>query len=213
MTALDAFPPPSEQQREFWRSQALTVAGRDLDALPVRYRSAVADDPRVLAWVQQLIEIATSGPDSWVEPMICSGPSLLLVGDVGRGKTHQAVGAARALLTSGVRCHVVMTTAADLYAAVRPRAGTDSESEFRRVAGAGVLVLDDIGAAKGSEWVEETNYRLINHRYENERPTIITTNLTPPKIPTALGERVASRIGEMATTVQLRGTDRRRGGR
>lgn len=210
---IEPLPPPSEQQREFWRSQALVSASRDVEALPIRYRSAVVDDDRVIAWVKRLIEIATEGPETWMEPVIDSGPSLLLVGDVGRGKTYQAVGAARALLTSGLRCHAVVTTAADLYAQMRPRAGSDSESEFRRVASAGVLVLDDIGAAKGSEWVEEINYRLINHRYEHQRPTIITTNLTPPKIPAALGARVASRIGEMATTVQLLGTDRRRGAR
>lgn len=210
---VESIPPPSPKQREFWRSQALTAATRDLDALPVRYRAAVADDPRVLAWVRLLIEAANNGPDVWMEPVIDAGPSLLLVGDVGRGKTHQAIGAARALLTSGIRCHAIVTTAADLYAQMRPRAGSDSEGEFRRVAGAGLLVLDDVGAAKGSEWVEETNYRLINHRYEHQRPTIITTNLTPPQLPAALGERVASRIGEMATTVVLRGTDRRRGSR
>lgn len=208
----DRFPPPSEQQREFWRSQALTVAARDVAALPGRYRSAVADHPAVLAWVAQLIKLTDNRPEQWVEPVIDTGPSLLLLGSVGRGKTYQAVGAVRALLTCGVRCHAVVTTAADLYAVMRPRHGADSETEFRRFARAGVLVLDDIGAAKGSEWVEETNYRLINHRYEHEKPTIITTNLTPPQLPAALGERVASRLGEMATTVVLKGADRRRAG-
>jgi DNA replication protein DnaC len=86
----------------------------------------------------------------------------------------------------------------------------DSEEEFRRYATARLLVIDDLGAAKGSEWVEEINYRLINHRYEHKMPTLITSNLLPKELGAALGERVTSRLVEMADRVVIEGTDRRR---
>ena len=134
---------------------------------------------------------------------------LLLAGVVGVGKTHQACGALRALLTSGVRCRGVLVTAADLYAEMRPRHGVDSEAVFREYADAGVLELDDLGAAKGSEWTEEINYRLINHRYQRNLPTLVTTNRKPSELRDVFGARVMSRLAEMSRTVVLTGGDRR----
>jgi DNA replication protein DnaC len=201
--------PASDQEREFWRSQALTAAQRDLNHIPARYTNATIDRPEVQAWVDAVTNTAIALSDGWREPIIGRGPSLLLVGPTGTGKTYQAYAAVRALLTSGIRCTALATTAADLYASLRPRFGVDSEDEFTRHATANVLLLDDLGAAKGSEWNEEVNYRLVNHRYERELATIFTTNLTPKQIPDALGDRVASRLFEMATTVVLKGADRR----
>ena len=103
------------------------------------------------------------------------------------------------------------TPAADLYARLRPRHGVDSEDVFERHAKAPVLMLDDLGAAKGTDWVEEVNYRLINHRYERMLPTLVTSNVRPRDLAGVVGERVASRLTEMATPVVLKGPDRRYG--
>jgi DNA replication protein DnaC len=215
MTVHDgrSFPPPSDAEVDFRRQQALIKAEPDLRAIPPRYAAAAADHPEVAAWVTRLIEIASDTADPWLEPSITRGPSLLLVGATGTGKTHLAYGAVRALLTSGVNCRAIVTTAADLYARLRPRHGVDPEAEFERVARARVLVVDDLGAAKGSEWTEEINYRLVNHRYEHETPTLFTSNVPPKNLAVALGERVSSRLIEMTTTVVLKGADRRLGGR
>jgi len=85
----------------------------------------------------------------------------------------------------------------------------DSEDVFERHAKAPVLMLDDLGAAKDSSWVEEVNYRLINHRYEWMLPTLVTSNVPPRDLAGEVGERVASRLTEMATPVVLKGPDRR----
>jgi DNA replication protein DnaC len=111
---------------------------------------------------------------------------------------------------SGAACSWKFVTAADLYATLRPRQGHDSETTFRGYADCNLLVLDDLGAAKNSEWVEEINYRLINHRYQEKLPTIITSNLTPKTLSPGLGDRVTSRLHEMTTRVVLEGSDRRR---
>jgi DNA replication protein DnaC len=192
-----------------WRNQAIETGIRGIEShVPVRYQGATASDPVVAEWVRTLVAGARDPKRS--AAAIRRGPSLLIVGSVGSGKTYQAYGAVRALAVSGAYCGWLFTTAADCYAALRPRSGVDSEQEFERYARAGLLVLDDLGAAKGSEWTEEINYRLINHRYEHERPTLITSNVPPKQLADALGARVASRLAEMTTQVVLKGSDRRR---
>jgi DNA replication protein DnaC len=190
-----------------WVRETLSQNDRKADAIPLHYRDAVVDVPEVADWVRDLVKIALD--DRRVVPWIRRGPSLLLVGATGRGKTYQAYGAIRALSASGVGLSWTATTAADMYGQLRPRHRVDSETEFERYLNVGMLVLDDLGAAKGTEWNEEVNYRLINHRYEHELPTLITSNVPPAKLAEAMGERVASRLTEMSQRVVLRGTDRR----
>ncbi|PCG87962.1 ATP-binding protein [Streptomyces sp. WZ.A104] len=175
--------------------------------IPARYRRALADHPLVTAWADQVAGAGRPGPSG---PGIAEGPSLLIVGPTGTGKTHQAYGALRALLTRGVRLRWEATTSADLHARLRPRNGHDTERDLQTLARSPLLLLDDLGAAKTSEWTEELTYRLINHRYERMLPTLITTNLPTPELRTALGDRVASRLAEMTERVILTGPDRRR---
>ncbi|MFJ1667315.1 ATP-binding protein [Streptomyces bottropensis] len=138
--------------------------------------------------------------------------SLLLIGPTGTGKTHCAWSVLRAVAETGTQLRWQMHTAADLYARLRPHDGEDSQDTFDRIAGAHLLVLDDLGASKWTEWVEEITYRLINHRYEECLPSVFTSNLPPAKLRDALGERVASRLTEMCDRIVLKGDDRRKGG-
>lgn len=193
-----------------WIAEHRDRAARQVEErVPARFADAVATQPEVTAWVRELVDIVRG--EKRTVPRLFRGPSLLIVGSTGVGKSHQAYGAIRALAVSGVGVSWLYTTAADLYGALRPRPGVDSETVFERFTGVDLLVLDDFGAAKSSEWNEEVNYRLINHRYERQKPTLITSNVPPRDLPAALGERVASRLAEMATRVVLRGGDRRLG--
>jgi DNA replication protein DnaC len=166
--------------------------------IPPRYRHAAPTDPAVMAWC-----------DSFTEG---NARSLLILGVTGAGKTYQAYGALRELATRGITAQWAAITAPDLYATLRPREGTDSETEFRRYADVPLLLLDDLGAAKGSEWTEEVTYRLIGHRYDAMTPCLITSNVPTDQLRAVLGDRVASRLAEMCQRVILRGTDRRRTG-
>lgn len=174
--------------------------------VPDRYQGSQPRTAQVWDWIHALIEQAAQRH----RPVIRTGPSLLLLGATGTGKTHEAYGALIALSASGVGCQWTFVTAADLYARLRPRPRVDTEDEFLRYANAPLLVLDDLGAAKASEWTEEINYRLINYRYENLLPTLVTSNVRPKELRDTLGERVASRLVEMADRVVLDGADRRR---
>lgn len=178
------------------------------ERIPPRYRDALANEPQVAAWVQRIGRDARPGPGNTTG--IAQGGSLLIAGPTGTGKTHQAYGAIRSLLTAGVRLRWHATTAADLYAAQRPRPGHDAERDLQALMRSSLLLVDDLGAAKTSEWTEELTYRLVNHRYEHLLPTVFTTNLTIRDLRDALGDRIASRLAQMTERVTLTGADRRR---
>ncbi|MFJ5938590.1 ATP-binding protein [Streptomyces sp. NPDC093071] len=177
--------------------------------MPPRYRAAVADHPKVLDWAREVTEAAVA-PSRGARRQVTTGPSLLMAGVVGAGKTHQAYGAVRLLVQNGVGVRWRATTAADLYAELRPRPGVDSERELAAVSRCPLLIIDDLGAAKASEWTEEITYRLINRRYNLMLPTLITTNLTIRDLRAHVGDRVASRLRQMTTRVEFDEVDRRR---
>ncbi|MBP0456127.1 ATP-binding protein [Streptomyces montanisoli] len=180
-----------------------------LAGMPPRYRTAVADHPKVLDWVREVAEAAVA-PGRGARRQVTTGPSLLMAGVVGSGKTHQAYGAVRLLMRSGVGVRWSATTAADLYADLRPRPGADSERGLAAVGRCPLLIIDDLGAAKASDWTEEITYRLINRRYNYMLPTLITTNLRIRDLRAYLGDRVASRLAQMTTRVEFEEIDRRR---
>jgi DNA replication protein DnaC len=136
--------------------------------------------------------------------------SLLIVGPTGTGKTHYGYSVLRAVAENGSAAWRALT-AADMYAQLRPRAGRDSEAEFESISKTHVLFVDDLAAAKLTEWTEEVTYRLINHRYEQCLPGLFTSNVPPAQLRDALGERIASRLVEMCERIVLKGDDRRKG--
>ncbi|MGW1295895.1 ATP-binding protein [Streptomyces sp. NPDC002533] len=180
-----------------------------LASMPPRYQAAVADHPQVLDWTRDVAEAAVA-PSRGARRQVTTGPSLLMAGVVGAGKTHQAYGAVRRLVQSGIGVRWRASTAADLYADLRPRPGVDSERELAAVSRCPLLIIDDLGAAKASDWVEEVTYRLINRRYNYELPTLITTNLAIKDLRAYLGDRVISRLAQMTTRVEFEPVDRRR---
>lgn len=176
------------------------------NGFPARYRNAVADHPAVVAWAETFVAGARDLP------------GLLLLGGVGRGKTHQAYGALRRA-TQALRPHPGVGfrgiswnahTFADLMATLRPRTGVDTEAELDRYRKLDLLLIDDLAAGKASEWVEEVTYRIVNGRYEDMRPTIYTSNLPLDQLRDSIGDRIASRLAETCTRVVLDGPDRRR---
>lgn len=166
---------------------------------PPLFRAARADHPAVVHWAR-----------SYIADRDRAG-SLLLLGPAGTGKTHQAYGALRLIAESG-RPPIAWRAigAADLYAQLRGRPGDEAQETLDWYARLDVLLLDDLGAAKDTPFTEETTYRLINHRYQNNLPLIITSNLTPKALSEGVGERTASRLTAMATKVVIGGDDRRR---
>ncbi|PAZ15624.1 ATP-binding protein [Streptomyces sp. SA15] len=181
--------------------------------IPFHYRTAVSSLPQLRTWIDTLVADAKAVQTERGAPIasVNTGPSLLLLGSTGVGKTHEAYGAMRELAVTGVSARWAVTTAADLYAALRPRHGVDSEAEFARYRKAALLLVDDLGAErKPTEFTEEVNFRLINYRYEHHLPTLLTSNVEPKELAGRLGDRVTSRLAEMCERVAMKGNDRRR---
>lgn len=193
--------------RAYFDEQAIEHNQQAMDyftaRVPRRFAEAIPDKhaiERVMAWAEQFAADRHAVK------------SLLLLGVTGTGKTHYAWSVLRAVAETGTQSRWQAHTAADLYAHLRPRDGQDSQEAFQRVADAPLLLLDDLGACKWTEWIEEITYRLINYRYEECLPSIFTSNLPPTKLRDFLGERVASRLTEMCDRIVIKGDDRRKGG-
>ncbi len=155
--------------RDFFGGQARERQERVMrnfnERVPKRYTNA-EPDAIARAWAKNAVHT----PDTT--------RSLMIVGPTGTGKTHRAYGVLRAVAEAGSTAWTALT-AADLYARLRPRAGQDSETQFEGIVKTGVLFVDDLAAAKLTEWTEEVTYRLINKRYEQCIPSIFTSNVPP----------------------------------
>ncbi len=159
-------------------------------------------------------------------PLETRGAGLLLTGSIGVGKTHLAVGILQALV--GER------GATGLFYDYRELLKQVQNSYNRQVQAteleilapvfeAEVLVLDELGASKPTDWVWDTVAHILNTRYNDRRTTIITTNyanaaplLSDSSIKAAtreetlgdrIGERMRSRLQEMCVVVEMQGVD------
>lgn len=145
--------------------------------------------------------------------------SVLLCGDPGCGKTHLAVAALTKHVKAGM--YGLFLSAPMLIAKLKEEMATDrnsrmdSESDWdgRGVIGqaldADILLLDDLGAERLTDYSRDQIYTLLDARYSNMQPTIITSNLKADVLRQHVGERMFSRLAQMCRTVEVVGEDYR----
>jgi DNA replication protein DnaC len=145
---------------------------------------------------------------------------LLILGPPGVGKTHLAVSILRQVITTrGARgmfydTRDLLRVIRSTYDPLNPAVEIDV---LRPVIEADLLVLDDLGAEKTSEWVEETLNHIVNARYSAQRTTVFTSNheekgddtTDPDSLLFRIGYRMRSRLHEMCDEVHLDGADYR----
>ena len=144
---------------------------------------------------------------------------LLLTGPVGVGKTHLAVSIIKGLTERGFPC--LFYEFGSLLKEIQDSYNSNTRSSelavLNPVLTAELLVLDELGASKPTDWVRDTLAHIINTRYNENRFTIFTTNY-PDERPSdgketledRIGVRVRSRIFEMCQTVPIEGEDYRK---
>lgn len=125
-------------------------------------------------------------------------PGLLLVGETGTGKTHLAVAALKVLIERGFDgVFFDFNNLIDRIRASYDQSSGSSERETYRLAmDAEILLLDDLGAHRAIEWIEDILTSIITYRCNNRKPLIATTNLAEPDA----GSNVRFRRAETGTT-------------
>lgn len=135
------------------------------------------------------------------------GEGLMFIGGVGTGKTHLAA-AIVSYVAGELMIPARFVTAVGMFGQLRDlEKGTEAMRGFKDVP---LLAIDDLGKEKITEWNREKLFEVINHRYENCLPVIITTNGTPRELEQKLGEAVFSRLCETCSGVMMDGEDYRR---
>lgn len=133
--------------------------------------------------------------------------SLILIGKCGTGKTHLAAAIANALLDKGIPV-LFDTYSGHLH---KLRMDMDNNTHYReKMQNIDMLILDDVGREKVTEWSQSTMFDVINYRYEHMLPIVITSNYESNQLADYFGAAVWSRLCEMCIGVKTEGGDYRK---
>lgn len=148
--------------------------------------------------------------DNWQE-MLEDNIGLVMWGDTGNGKTYAAACIANALIDRGIP--VLMTSFARLLAAITGMFSEERVNYLDSLSKFKLLIIDDLGAERQSEFALEQVYSVIDARYKSKQPLIVTTNLpmAEMKSPKDMGyKRIYDRVLEMCVPMHFKGESMRR---
>jgi DNA replication protein DnaC len=214
------------------RTQALLAAAR----IPKRYEHCElsnfeSDGPH------RLLASSRLAAGKFVEEYPVDNTGLLLIGNIGVGKTHLAVGIIKELILSkGIAClfYDYRELLKQIQNSYNDSVKATELEVLRPVFETEVLVLDELGAVKPTEWVWDTVSLILNARYNDNRTTIITTNFPnlgererhrnsgirsfeaakysaeKETLGDRIGERMLSRLHEMCRIIEMEGADFRK---
>lgn len=211
----------------WWTVQTNALCDEHRPAVTLRHAETAlrGEPPRGIPRRQQEARDVLPALATW-SPVADAALGVYLHGLVGRGKSYQAAALLKRAWMQWARHHGHPPTfrwwhVGKLLDRMRQSYGgkgatPDWMDELYHV---DLLVLDDLGAEKVSDWTRETLTLVISERYDNGRVTIITSNfalgalaarLTPPgDEDDPVGQRIASRIAESCVRVEVEGPDRR----
>jgi DNA replication protein DnaC len=204
--------------------------------IPRLYEDSTLDNYEIFRGAHESLRAARLMAHRFVDgyPVETDGKGLLLTGSVGVGKTHLAIAVLRALVTSRGASGLFygyLDLLKEVQNTYNRQVATTELDVLSPVFNAEILVLDEFGASKPSEWVSDIIAHILNTRYNERRTTIITTNFPNleelPKgdwaklneaekavrsetLGDRIGERMRSRLLEMCVTVEMHGADFRK---
>jgi DNA replication protein DnaC len=207
------------------RAQGRSERVEERSQIPPLYKSVSFENFRADGPAMQsvLVAVKTYADEFPLGPH----PGLLLIGDPGTGKTHLAVAALRRIMQKGFEALFSdYQTLLDRIRSGYDSASNSSDKEaYHSALDAEVLLLDDLGAHRVTDWVQDTVTSIITHRCNHKKPLIATTNLpdadagstVAQKTPLGveyrrtlrdhIGDRARSRLFEMCKVIRIPWTE------
>jgi DNA replication protein DnaC len=150
-------------------------------------------------------------------------PGLLFIGAPGTGKTHLAVAALRGLIERGFEGMFFdfQSLLNRIRSGYDQASGTMDREAYKAALDTDILLLDDLGAHRITDWVEDTVTSIVTHRCNNRKATIVSTNLRDPEagnqrgsglesdlygkffLEERIGMRARSRLFEMCKLIKM----------
>jgi DNA replication protein DnaC len=146
-----------------------------------------------------------------IDSNLDAGRGLWMTGGFGTGKTALAMIVSRAAIDAGRS--VAIYSCPRLLGMLRESIDKDVGGVvdfLDQLTAVDLLHIDDLGAEHRTEWVLEQLYSIVNARYQDERSTLITSNLSRDELAEQLGERIVSRLEGCCELLPFYGTDARR---
>lgn len=132
------------------------------------------------------------------EIVVATGRSGVFLGSTGTGKTHLAIGILRHIVEKGGTGYY--TTAIDMLARIKATYGKQAEEDEGKVVqmleSVDMLVLDEVGRQRDTEYENTQLFRILDRRSANMRPTIVVSNLNKASLVAFLGEALVDRLRE-----------------
>lgn len=194
------------QERErIARIHRLRVNGiQDRSVRNFTFESSNGANPDIMARCKRYV-------DSWPE-MLSDNIGLMFWGNTGNGKTYSSACIANALIDRGVP--VLMTSFTKILAGMTGMFSEDRISYLDSLSEFKLLVIDDLGAERQSEFSLEQVYAVIDSRYKSNLPLIVTTNLSINEMRNPKNmdyQRIYDRVLEMCVPIHFKGESLRRG--
>lgn len=125
---------------------------------------------------------------------------MLIIGSVGTGKTHLAAAISNRLIENGIP--TLFGTFSEHLQKIKEEFDNDSTRVYlRKMQTTPMLVLDDLGKERKSDWSQQVLFDVVNYRYEHLLPMIITTTLSNTDLYNYVSQDVVSRLNEMNVAI------------
>jgi DNA replication protein DnaC len=140
---------------------------------------------------------------------------LFLTGESGCGKTHYCVALMHTLAVEhGIEVRYenagsLLTRLRDYYSEKKDEEDFSEQAFIKYLVNVPVLLLDDIGVERVTDWVRDKIYEIVDGRFTRYKPTLYTSNVNANDLSRSLSDRITSRMCGMSLQVAVRGKDRR----